>query len=48
MKKGILFLILNLIAFGNAFSQMPQGNMQSMMKNAKNMNIGRFYEIVLL
>ncbi|HRD38791.1 MAG TPA: hypothetical protein PLC65_09170, partial [Bacteroidia bacterium] len=47
MKKNILFLILVLFAYSPAFSQMPQGNMQSMMKNAKNMNIGRFYGKVI-
>jgi len=47
IKKNILFLILVLFACSPAFSQMPQGNMQSMMKNAKNMNIGRFYGKVI-
>ena len=47
MKKNILFLTLVFLTVSFAFSQMPQGNMANMMKNAKNMNIGRFYGKVI-
>lgn len=41
---SILFVLL-LFSFSTAFSQMPSGggDMSKMLKNSKNMNIGRFY-----
>lgn len=48
MKKFTTLLTLLLLIGGPVFSQMPQGgDMSKMLKNAKNMNIGRFYGKVI-
>ncbi len=51
MKKVNLILFVFLLALGSMFSQMPGGGnpsqMQGMLKNSKNMNIGRFYGKVI-
>ena len=44
MRKLFILLSLALLTYSPIFSQMPQGgDMSKMLKNAKNMNIGRFY-----
>ncbi len=48
MKKTLTLLALMLLTGSTVFSQMPQGgDMSKMLKNAKNMNIGRFYGKVI-
>src|SRR6266480_2314297 len=48
MRKLLVLLALILFSFRSAFSQMPQGgDMSKMLKNSKNMNIGRFYGKVI-
>lgn len=44
MKNLFTFLVFLLLSSGLVFSQMPSGgDMSKMLKNSKNMNIGRFY-----
>lgn len=48
MRNLIILFALALFCYSPAFSQMPQGgDMSKMLKNAKNMNIGRFYGKVI-
>lgn len=48
MKQFIIIIALSLFGYSSVFSQMPQGgDMSKMLKNAKNMNIGRFYGKVI-
>ncbi len=48
MRKLFIILSLALLTYSPIFSQMPQGgDMSKMLKNAKNMNIGRFYGKVI-
>ncbi|MBK7666804.1 MAG: outer membrane beta-barrel protein [Sphingobacteriaceae bacterium] len=48
MRKLFILLSLALLTYSPIFSQMPQGgDMGKMLKNAKNMNIGRFYGKVI-